>query len=330
MSDNYPEQKYNWLTSELYTFKTLDGISELGVLHKPENFDPAKKYPVIVQYYETMSNDLNMYHRPELSSDRINIPWYVSRGYLVFSPDIHYKVGTPGRSAYNSIVGAAYFLKKFRWVDSSKMGIQGHSHGGFETNYVITHTDFFAAAVSAAGPSDCISGYAIPRGDGGSGQFFFETHQSRIGATLWEVPELYIENSAVFRTDKVNTPVLIMHNKKDGAVDFSQGVEFFTGLRRLGKRAWMLQYDGEVHSISNEAAQLDYTIRMDQFFDHYLKGKPAPKWMTRGIPASMKAIDDGFELDHQIKTPGEGLLTRDEEERLKVLQNRKAITLTFD
>jgi dienelactone hydrolase len=294
----YPEKKYNWLTSELHVFKTVDGNKDMGILYKPENFNPQKKYPVIIHYYETSSNQLNKYRKPEGISDFINIPWFVSREYLVFVPDIHYTTSAPGLSAYNSIVGAKKYLDRLKWVNSGKIGIQGHSWGGFETNYLITHTNIFAAALSSSGVCDLISFYGSLTAKGYSEQFFCELHQYRIGYNLWEKPDLYIENSPIFYAKRVTTPLLMMNNKKDGIVPFAQGVEFFTALRRLRKKVWMLQYDNEFHTLIKEDNIKQHTIRVTQFFDHYLKGAGTPKWMVHGISASMKGVDDGLEIDY--------------------------------
>lgn len=311
LSHVQPETDYNWLTTELVTWKTFDGRSSQGVLYKPENFDPKNKYPLILHYYEKHSDKLNVYQRPEPISDDLEIPWFVSRGYLVFTPDIDYTIGFPGRSAYNSVVSAAKYLTKFPWVDSTKMGVQGHSWGGFETNYIVTHTDLFAAAMSSSGKSNMVSAYgSLFLNDGSSLQWMAESEvgQSRIGSTPWQRPDLYIENSPIFRADKVTTPLLMMNNNEDPIVHFTQGVEFFTALRRLGKKVWMLQYDGEGHVLSNNKAKRDLTIRITQFFDHYLKGAPAPKWMTDGIPARQKGIETGLELDMSGRVPGPGLV----------------------
>jgi dipeptidyl aminopeptidase/acylaminoacyl peptidase len=309
ISDNHPEKAYNWMTAELITWKSPAGTMLQGALYKPENFDPSKKYPVIFDCYEERSDELNEFKYPGASTGRINIAWYVSNGYLVCTPDIRYTTGHPGESACNAVVSAAQYLSAMPWVDAGHMGIQGHSFGGYEINYIVTHTNLFAAAMAASGISNLVSDYGslFPNG-GSSKQYLVETDQYRIGCTMWEQPGIYIENSPIFRADKVTTPLLLMNNKKDGAVPFAQGVEFFTALRRLGKKVWMLQYDDGAHSVyplSKEA--MDYHIRMAQFFDHYLKGKPAPRWMTRGIAANRKGVDDGLQLDDEIATPGPGL-----------------------
>jgi dipeptidyl aminopeptidase/acylaminoacyl peptidase len=187
------------------------------------------------------------------------------------------------------------------------MGIQGHSFAAWETNYVIAHTERFAGAVSSAGLSDLVSNYGELWGEFGGGRAEqVENRQYRLGVTPWQRPDLYINNSPIFRANRVATPLLIVANKKDANVGFSQGLEFFLALRRLGKRAWMLQYDESSHGEGGKD-KVDYLIRMTQFFDHYLKGAPAPKWMTQGVPARLKGIDDGLELDAPWKTPGRGL-----------------------
>jgi hypothetical protein len=291
-----PQKGYNWLTSELVTWKSLDGGDSQGVLFKPENFDPAHKYPVIFFFYERLSDKLNDFLDPKSNGYSINIPYLVSNGYLVFEPDIHYKTGYPGRSAYNYIVSAAKYLSALPWVDSTKMGLDGHSFGGFEVNYVVTHSHLFAAAVSASGMSDFISAYGSIIGDGTSRQRQYEAFRDRIGATLWQRPDLYIENSPILKADKIITPLLLMNNKADADVPFAQGVELFTALRRLKKPVWMLQYDNEGHQLSNGRNVDDFSLRIVQFFDHFLRGQPAPVWLSIGVPARSKGIDSGLEF----------------------------------
>ncbi|HEY4194037.1 MAG TPA: prolyl oligopeptidase family serine peptidase, partial [Mucilaginibacter sp.] len=303
LTDVQSEQAYNWLTNDLVDYRLPTGYPLQAIIYKPENFDPAKKYPVIITYYEKLTQHKNEYQLPGLMFGEINIPWMVSRGYVVVTPDIHYQIGFPLKSAFNCVMAAANYIKKLSFVDSNKIGIMGHSWGGFETNYIVTHTNMFAAAFSSCGSADMIANYGSLTKSGSSLQYMSEVFQTRIGATLWNRPDLYIENSSIFQADKVTAPVLLMNNKIDGIVPFSQGVEFFTALRRLGKKVWMLQYDGQDHNLLDKQAQYDYTIRTQQFFDHYLKGLPAPVWMTRGIPASLKGTTDGFEYDKEIKTP---------------------------
>lgn len=292
-----PQKPYNWLTSEIINWKTFNGTNSQGILYKPENFDPQKKYPIIFFYYERFSNSLNRFLFPKANGAEIDIPTFVSKGYLVFVPDIHYELGNPGKSAYNSVVSAAQFLAKRAWVDSLNMGINGHSFGGYETNYLVSHTHIFKAACAGSGWSDFVSTYNDIKTRGNSRQYYYEIYRQRMRGTLWDNPQDYIDASPIFRADQVNTPLLMMNNKADDDVHFYEGTEFFVGLRRLQKKVWMLQYDGASHLIDDNVGALDFETRMEQFFDHYLKGAPPPYWMTRGIPAAMKGKDLGLETD---------------------------------
>lgn len=301
LTDSNPQQKeYNWGTCELVHWKSNDGIDLDGLLYKPEDFDPARKYPVIVYFYERRSQEKNNYRKPAVSRSTVNITYFVSNGYIVFIPDIVYTVGHPGKSAMNCIIPGVRKLCENSWVNSDKIAIQGQSWGGYQVAYMVTQTDMFACAGAGAPVSNMTSAYGgIRWGSGVTRQFQYEHTQSRIGCTPWDKGglDLYIENSPLFFADKVNTPLLIMHNDKDEAVPWYQGIEYFTALRRLGKKnVWMLQYNGESHNLSNRVNCLDYTIRLAQFMDHFLKDKPMPVWMKYGIPATKKGIDYGLEI----------------------------------
>jgi hypothetical protein len=299
LSNVHPEKDYNWLTAELIKWTTFDGTPSEGILYKPEDFNPNKKYPIIFYYYERLSAGLHGFMIPELSGAIIDIPAYVSSGYLVFIPDIHYTMGYTGRSAYRSIISAALYLSKRPYIDVRHMGLQGHSFGGYETNYVVTHTHLFAAACAASGWVNFVSSSNGIRDltDGSSHQLMFELGRERMGGTLWDKPRQYIENSPIFEADKVTTPLLLMNNQKDNDVPFLNGIEFFTALRRLQKKVWLLNYNNEGHVLADEADALDFHTRMKQFFDHYLKGAPTPKWMVQGVPAQLKGIDPGYTLE---------------------------------
>src|ERR1700733_8600761 len=301
LSDLHPERQYNWLTTELREWRLPDGSTNQGVLYKPEDFDPTKKYPVIFYYYEILSDHLHKFEIPAPASGQMDIPTFVSHGYLVFTPDIHYTIGHPMQSALNAVQSAAQYLSRFSWVDSTKLGLQGHSFGGIETDYIVTHSHLFAAANAASGIADFVSGYDSLMGDGGGGsgesmQVGYELTQMRIGATLWERPDLYIENSAIFHADQVTTPLLLMHTTNDGICLLSQAEELFVALRRLGKKAWMLQYDDSNHSVWGAPAD-DFSIRLLQFFDYYLKGAPPPKWMTEDLRTRRQGNDSALDLD---------------------------------
>ena len=294
---NPQQQNYNWGTAELLTWTTPKGFAAEGILYKPENFDPSKKYPVIVYFYEKLSDGLYNYVPPAPTPSRLNISYFVSNGYLVFAPDISYEKGYPGRSAEEFVNSGVSALTRNSWADSTRVGIQGQSWGGYQVAYLITRTSRYAAAWAGAPVANMTSAYGGIRWESGMNrQFQYEKTQSRIGATLWEKPELYIENSPLFFLPKVTTPLAIMANDADGAVPWYQGIELFNGLRRLGKPVWLLNYNNEAHNLVQRQNRKDIQIREQQFFDHYLKGAKAPVWMTSGIPATEKGRSWGFEL----------------------------------
>lgn len=297
ISDANPQQaEYLWGTEELVTWLSNDGVPLQGVLLKPENFDSTQKYPMIVYFYERLSDNLHRHYVPSPGSSSINPTFYVSRGYVIFMPDIPYKVGYPGESAMSAILPGVQSIVRRGFVDPKRIGLQGHSWGGYQVTYLVTRTNLFACAEAGAPVANMFSAYGgIRWGSGMSRMFQYEKTQSRIGGTIWEMPLRFIENSPIFWLDKVETPLLILHNDQDGAVPWYQGIELFTALRRLGKPAWMFNYNGEDHGLNKRVNRVDWTIRMQQFFDHFLKGDPAPVWLAEGIPATKKGEDLGLQ-----------------------------------
>ena len=299
ISDANPFQsEYKWGTAELYKWIDFDGNQLEGVLVKPEDFSPEKKYPMLVNFYEQSSHNLHSHRTPLAHRSTINYSFYANRGYIIFNPNVSYEMGYPGESSYNSVVSGVSALINEGFIDKDRIGVQGHSWGGYQIAHLLTRTDLFRCAESGAPVVNMISAYGgIRWGSGLSRMFQYERTQSRIGGTLWEKPELYIENSPIFNMNLHNTPVLIMHNDHDTAVPWYQGIEYFMALRRLGKPAWMLNYNDEPHWPLKWQNRLDFNIRMQQFFDHYLKDAPMPMWMKKGIPAIEKGINSGYELE---------------------------------
>jgi len=295
---NPQQAQYNWGTAELVEWTTPKGYHAKGILYKPEDFDPGKKYPMIAYFYEKLSYELYNYIPPAPTPSRLPVSFFVSNGYLVFVPDISYETGHPGGSAVEFVNSGVETLKKNPWVDASHIGIQGQSWGGYQVAYLITQTDMYAAAWAGAPVANMTSAYGGIRWESGvNRQFQYEKTQSRIGATLWDRPDLYIENSPLFQLPKVKTPVMIMSNDADGAVPWYQGIEMFTALRRLGKPVWLLQYNGEAHNLVLRQNRKDISIREQQFFDHFLKGAPMSVWLDKGVPAINKGRDWGFEME---------------------------------
>ena len=298
ISDANPQQNdYNWGTVEQVQWTSLDGKELTGMLVKPEDFDVNKKYPMIVNFYEKSSNRLHRHRAPTFGRSTINYPYYASNGYVIFNPDVYYREGYPGESAYNCVIPGVTSLIEKGFIDKDNIGVQGHSWGGYQIAYLVTKTDIFKAAEAGAPVPNMISAYGgIRWWTGLSRQFQYEHTQSRIGGTPWEYPARYIENSPIFNIDKINTPLLIMHNDADGHVPWYQGIEFFVSLRRLGKPSWFLNYNDEPHWPLKLQNRKDFNIRLSQFFDHYLKGAAKPAWMQRGVPAIEKGINQGLEL----------------------------------
>ena len=298
LSSTNPQQaSYNWGKAELYKWKTTDGKEATGILYKPEDFNPNKKYPMLIYFYEKVSNGIHNYSAPSPTPSRLNIPFFVSRGYLVFTPDISYTKGHPGKDAYRYVVSGAQALAKNAWVDAKNIGIQGQSWGGYQVAYLITATNMFKAAWAGAPVVNMFSAYGGIRWQSGlNRQFQYEKTQSRIGATPWDRPDLYIENSPFFHLKKVSTPLVIMSNDADGAVPWYQGIEAFTALRRLGKPVWMLNYNGEAHNLVERRNRKDIQIRQQQYFDWLLKGEKPARWIVEGVPAVKKGKDWGLEL----------------------------------
>lgn len=286
---NPQQSQYLWGTVEHVSWTSFDGGNLRGLLYKPENFDATKKYPMIVYFYEKYSNDLNTHYVPSPSRSTVNFTFYNSNGYIVFVPDINYRTGEPGRSAYDDIISGTMAMTKFPYIDADRMGIQGQSWGGYQVAYMVTQTGMFKAAMAGAPVSNMTSAYGGIRWESGMvRQFQYEHGQSRLGKTLWENRDVYIENSPVFYADRITTPLLIMSNDNDGAVPYYQGIELITALRRLGKPSWLLCYNGDEHNLTKRPNRQDLSIRMKQFFDHYLKDAPKPQWMENGLPAIMK------------------------------------------
>lgn len=275
------QEEYLWGTSELVEWRTFQGDTIQGLLCKPEDFDPNKKYPMIVYFYEKKSDNLNKYNIPSPIGTVINWTYCVSNGYLVFVPDVTFRCGDPGRSSYDAVVsGVKALTDRYNFVDENRIGLNGHSWGGYQSAYLITQTDMFKVAVTGAPVVNMTSAYGAVRWSTGKSRMFqYEYGQSRIGGSLWEKPIEYIKNSPLFFVPQVHTPVLIMHNDQDGSVTWEQGIEFFMALRRLGKPVWMFNYKGQGHKLLKWEHRLDYSRRVMEFYDYYLKDGKKPEWM---------------------------------------------------
>jgi acetyl esterase/lipase len=279
-----PQQKdYKWSAGvKLIEYKGVGGKRLQGVLHLPADYEPGKKYPTIVYIYERLSQQLHSYQPP--SSGGIG-SIYTSNGYAVLMPDIAYRLNDPGVSAVECILPALDAAIATGVVDPEKMALHGHSWGGYQTAFLVTQTDRFKCAIAGAALTDLVSMYSsVYWNVGMANQPIFESSQGRFTGGYWDLQDAYIRNSPVFHAKNVKTPLLLLHNDKDGAVDFTQGVEYYNTLRRLQKPVVMLQYKGENHGLAKPENRKDYAVRMREFFDHHLMDKPAPAWWAKGVP----------------------------------------------
>ena len=287
LTDINPQQShYSQGTARLVKWNASDGIPLEGILFLPEGADADSKVPLIVYFYERRSESLFDYVEPLLSRARINIAYMCSNGYAVFMPDVVFKTGHPGESAYNCIIsGVESVCKEFGCLDKANMALDGQSWGGYLTAYLITRTgNMFKAAGAGAPVSNLTSAYGGIRWESGIVRIWqYEHDQGRMGKSLWDEGglELYIENSPLFFADKIDTPLLMTSNDADGAVPWYQGIELFSAMRRLGKPVWMLQYNDEGHNLSKRSNCRDLTVRITQYFDYYLKGGDMPDWMKK-------------------------------------------------
>lgn len=289
------QEGFIWGTAELVSWISLDGRPLEGVVYKPANFDPNKKYPMMVNFYERNSETLYNYRMPEPHRSTIDYHLYNSNEYVIFNPDIRYVDGYPGESCYNCLMPGITMMIAKGYINEKGIGAQGHSWGGYQVAYLATRTNLFSAIESGAPVVNMFSAYGgIRWGSGMARSFQYEHTQSRLGATPWSSPLRYLENSPLFTMDKVQTPILIMHNDADGHVPWYQGIEYFVAMKRLGKPCWLLNYTGEPHWPMHMANRIDFQRRMFQFFNHYLKNDKMPKWMSEGVPA----VEQPFELGY--------------------------------
>jgi dipeptidyl aminopeptidase/acylaminoacyl peptidase len=295
VTDAQPDifKEYAWGTKKLIDYKNSNGQRLQATLTLPAGYEPGRKYPMLVYFYELMSDTHHNFSFP-VYDDRPHMSTYSSNGYLVLQPDVRYEIGKPGSSALDCVTSAVKKVIELGYADPAHIGLQGHSWGGYQSSFIVTQTNMFAAVVTGAPPTDLTSFYGtLYRQSGNIQQGITEVGQVRMGAgvTPWSAHALYESQSPVHNAPKITTPFMILQGTADGAVDFGQGLEFYAAARRLGKQVILLSYPDEAHHLGRRENQKDFQIRMRQFFDHYLMGAPAPLWMTEGVPQLRKGLD---------------------------------------
>jgi dipeptidyl aminopeptidase/acylaminoacyl peptidase len=278
------QSKYAWGHSELVEYKNSLGQRLQGALYYPAGYEPGKRYPMIVYLYEKLSDQLHSYS--PLSERRYYNPSaFTSHGYFLLMPDIVFRPREPGVSVADCVTAAVKKALLSGSIDERKVGVIGHSWGGFDTTFLATHTSIFAAAIAGAPITDLVSNYGNHHWSSGIAETdHIETGQQRMQVPLWEDLPAYIRNSAVFNVQSMTTPLLIEVGDSDGTVFFHQGVELYNIARRAKKQVVLIVYSGEDHGLRKKQDQIDYQHRIFAWFGHYLKGEPAPAWITSGEP----------------------------------------------
>jgi dipeptidyl aminopeptidase/acylaminoacyl peptidase len=287
VTDANPQiDEFAWGRRILIDYTDARGNQLQATLAFPANYEPGRRYPMLVYFYEKMSQNHNVFSMPTYD-DRPHMSTYASDGYLVLQPDIVYEIGKPGTSALDDVGSAVRKVIELGYADPERIGLQGHSWGGYQSSYMVTQTDLFAAVVTGAPVTNLVSFYnELYKSSGTVQQGIMEIGQVRMGegATPWSAHELYESQSPLHNAENITTPFMILHGTADGAVDYHQGLEFFNAAKRLGKEVILLTYNDEPHHLAQKENQIDFQIRMKQFFDHYLKGEPMPRWMAEGVP----------------------------------------------
>jgi len=280
VATNQQHYDYNLGTAELLRYKDSSGKMLGAILHYPANYDPGKKYPMVVQVYEKMTWKYNEYVRPTIFNETgFNAAVLSAEGYFVLRPDIYYREGRAGLSALDCVIAAADAAIASASVDRKKIGLMGASFGGFETQFIISNSNAFAAAIAGSGMSDFVSGYlSANRNESRSESYRYETDQPRMGKALFEDWEGYRENSPIWHAGKVTAPVLLWVGMNDGQVNPDQTMNFYMALRKLGKECTMLRYEGEDHAMREVENQRDLSLRTLEWFNYYLKGGSKPAW----------------------------------------------------
>lgn len=284
VTDANPQQsEYKWGRRVLVDYTDKRGHKLQATLALPADYEEGKKYPMVIYFYERMSQRHHQYSMPTYD-DRPHMSTYASNGYLVLMPDIVYDVGLPGSSALDDVTSATQAVIDLGYADPERIGLQGHSWGGYESSFIVTQTDMYACVITGAPLTNLISMYNVAyKRSGNLNGPILEWSQGRMGVSPWDNMELYRSQSPIHHAQNIDTPFMILHGTADGAVDWVQGLEYYSTARRLGKEVILLSYPDEPHHLGKEANQKDFQIRMKQYFDHYLKGAEAPLWMKEGV-----------------------------------------------
>lgn len=284
ITDANPQQAdYAWGSRVLVDYQNSKGRKLQATLTLPAGYEKGRRYPMVVYIYEKQSQAHHRYSMPTYD-DRPHMSTYASDGYLILMPDIIYEIGKPGTSALDCVMSAVKKTIELGYADPKRIGLQGHSWGGYEAGFLVTQTDLFACVVAGAPPSSvAIEFNQVFKGSGNNNHSYYERSQGRMGTNPWKDPALFDSQSAIRQAENIQSPLLLLHGTDDGSVDWIESLEYYNAARRLGKQVIFLSYPGEPHHLAKEENQKDFLARMKQYFDHYLKGAPTPDWMVDGV-----------------------------------------------
>ena len=294
ITDVNPQQaEYLWGRRVLFDFKIKDGRTLQGMLALPDDYKPGEKRPMIVSFYEKNSQTMHRYTAPSFLTGMGSLPMEaVTHGYITMLADVYFHTGRSHSDMLEAVEAATKRVIEMGYADPTHIGLNGHSYGGEGSAFIATRSRLFAAVGVGAGVTDLFTdfsqswgwSYQVTGGTGNNGNDYYLYGQGRWGFSPWEKPDVYHFESALTHVPEVTAPILLMHGTADPTVSFSEGMNFYNALRYNGKSAILLAYPGEGHGLRGMANRRDLTIRYFQFFDHYLKGAPAPRWMTEEVP----------------------------------------------
>ncbi len=290
ITDANPQQsEYKWGHRILFEFKNKKGVRLQGTLAIPDGYQQGQKLPMLVNFYEKNSQNLHVYQAPNYASSP-QFAGFVSEGYLVMQPDIHFNTRTSHSDMLECVEAGVQKVIDMGYADPKKVGLHGHSYSGQGSAYISTQSKMFAAIVAGAAATDLVSDFDQLWKTSGTNQHRYDIYgQGRFGTNPFDDLQLYIDQSALFHARTMDTALLQLHGTDDGSVEWLQAIEFYNALRFNKKNVILLSYPGEAHGLRNLENQKDFLVRIQQFYGHYLMGKPAPAWMTEGVPFLKKA-----------------------------------------
>lgn len=277
---NKQHYQFAWGHSELISYTNSKGVALKGVLCYPSDYNPIQKYPMIVYIYQRQTTQLHTYSNPTLlNGASINPTLFTSQGYFVLYPDIAYEIGNPGISATDCVLSATNAALAKASIDKGKLALMGHSFGGYQTDFIITQTNLFAAAIAGSAITDLQSSYLSEnQNEKNCNSWRYEYQQFRMGRPIFDDYEGYYKNSPVSGVSNITTPLFSYTGIADTQVNAYQTMEFYLALRRLQKKHVMVLYPNENHAILGKEHQVDLSHKFTEWFDYYLKDQVKPSW----------------------------------------------------